>query len=68
MKPREQIMRSHEDAVIEVFIKWLNSKQGTNFKVICKPDPPDAIAKDGDQYIWIEHADIMNTTSELVVS
>jgi len=64
MKPREQIMRAHEDAVIEVFIKWLNSKQGTNFKVISKPDPPDAIAQDGNQYIWIEHADIFRSWEE----
>ncbi len=64
MKPREQIQRAHEDAVINSFLAWYNSKNTTNFIVIEKPDPPDAIAKDGDKLIWIEHADIYRSYEE----
>ena len=64
MKPREQIKQAHEDAVIDEFLSWYNSKYKTRFKIIEKPDPPDAIAKDEDRYIWIEHADIYRSSEE----
>lgn len=64
MKPREQIQRAHEDAVINTFLAWYNLRNTTNFTVIEKPDPPDAIAQDGDKFIWIEHADIYRSYEE----
>ena len=64
MKPREQIKQMHEDDVIEQFLSWHNSKCKTQFTVIEKPEPPDAIAKDGNNYIWIEHADIYRSMEE----
>ena len=64
MKPREVIKQSHEDAVIEQFLEWYNSKNQTQFEVIQKPEPPDAIAQYGDKTIWIEHADIYRSTEE----
>lgn len=64
MKPREQIKKAHEDAVIGSFLTWFNSKYGTNFEIIDKPVAPDAIAQDGDKYVWIEHADIYRSAEE----
>lgn len=64
MKPREKIQSAHEDAVIEQFLTWYNSKHGTEFKVFDKPQPPDALARDNDQVIWIEHADIYRSWEE----
>jgi len=64
MKPREHIKQAHENAVIDSFLTWFNSKHGTNFKIMDKPDPPDAIVQDGDKYFWIEHADIYRSWEE----
>lgn len=64
MKPREQIKQAHEEAVIEQFLAWYNSKHGTAFKVIEKPQPPDALAQDQEKYIWIEHSDIYRSWEE----
>ena len=65
MKPREQIKKSHEDAVIGEFLSWYNSKHKTKFKVIERPkEQPDAIVQDENKYIWIEHADIYRSLEE----
>ena len=64
MKPREKIQSAHEDAVIEQFLVWYNSKHGTEFKVFEKPEPPDALARDNGKVIWIEHADIYRSWEE----
>ena len=64
MKPREEIKQAHEESVIEQFLAWYNSKHGTAFRVIEKPQPPDALAQDHEKYIWIEHADIYRSREE----
>lgn len=64
MKPREKIRQAHEDAVIDQFLEWYNSKNGTNFKVFEKPQPPDALAQDDGKFIWLEHADIYRNSEE----
>lgn len=64
MKPRERIKQTHEDAVIEKFLSWYNSTHETKFKIIDKPEPPDAVAQDEGKYIWIEHADIYRSSEE----
>jgi hypothetical protein len=64
MKPRKKIQQGHEDAVIDQFLSWYNSKHRTEFKVFEKPQPPDALARDKDKVIWIEHADIYRSWGE----
>jgi len=64
MKPREQIKQTHEDAVVDQFLSWYNSKHETKFKVIDKPEPPDAVAQENEKYLWIEHADIYRSSEE----
>jgi len=64
LKPREKIKQAHEDAVIEQFLSWYNSKHRTEFKIVEKPQPPDAVAQAHDVYIWIEHADIYRSSEE----
>ncbi len=64
MKPRENLQRQHEKWVIDQFLSWYNIKQGTEFKVVKRPDPPDAIAQDKNNIIWIEHTDIYRSAEE----
>ncbi len=64
MKPREKIKQAHEDAVVDQFIEWYNSKNGTGFSVFEKPEPPDALAQHDGKFIWIEHADIYRSLEE----
>ena len=64
MKPRERIKQAHEDAVIDQFLGWYNSKHGTEFCVFEKPEPPDALAQHDDKFMWIEHADIYRSSEE----
>jgi hypothetical protein len=64
IKPREVIKQAHEDSVIELFLEWYNAENQTQFTVINKPEPPDAIVQYGNKTIWIEHADIYRSTEE----
>lgn len=64
MKPREAVKQAHEDAVISEFLDWYNLANKSNFKLIAKPEPPDAIAKYLKKEIWIEHADIYRSAEE----
>lgn len=52
------IKNAHESAVIDDFVTWLNRKHGTDWRVIDRPDPPDAIIEDGEVRSWVEHTDL----------
>lgn len=64
MKPREKIKKEHEYSVISDFLKWYNQKCSTNFKINETPDFTDAIACDGNVYLWIEHANVYRNQYE----
>lgn len=64
MRPREQIKRAHESAVIDQFVSWLNRSKGARFTVVDRPDPPDAIIVDGNKASWVEHADLYRDWEE----
>lgn len=46
------------------FVRWVNLRQRKQYKIICRPDPPDAILKYHDKFLWIEHADIYRSGDE----
>ena len=52
------IKNVHESAVVNDFVVWMNRTQGTDWRVIDRPDPPDAVIADGDAYAWVEHTDL----------
>lgn len=64
MRPREVIKNGHENAVIKQFVAWLNSSTGKNYKIIAKPEPPDALLEHDGGYKWVEHADIYRNAEE----
>jgi hypothetical protein len=51
------VQEQHEDAVISDFVEWLNARRKTNFRVVAKPNPPEALIKSGRTTRWIEATD-----------
>jgi len=64
LRPREVIKNGHENAVIEQFVAWQNSSTGKNYKIVAKPEPPDALLEHDGDYKWVEHADIYRSAEE----
>jgi hypothetical protein len=58
MSWHRELKRNHETAVIDNFVDWLNRTSGSNWEVIDRPNPPDAIITDGGATFWVEHADL----------
>lgn len=57
MKSSAQIQEAHENAVLFDGLEEHNRSQGTAFKVVSRPDPPDAILSDGSATTWLELTD-----------
>lgn len=53
-----ELKRRHETAAVDAFVNWLNQTLGSNWVVVARPDPPDAIITDADATSWVEHADL----------
>jgi len=64
MRPRDRISDAHQNAVIDQFVEWLNLDKNTNFKVLERPDPPDAIIFNGKTTTWVEHCDLYRSSDE----
>lgn len=64
MRPRDQISDAHQNAVIDEFVEWLNLNKNTKFKVLERPDPPDAIIYNGKTTTWVEHCDLYRSHDE----
>ena len=64
MNPRAGIKKAHEEFVLKEFVRWFNLKHRKQYEIICRPDPPDAILKYHDKFLWIEHADIYRSGDE----
>ena len=61
---REQAKRAREEGIIKEFIELLNQEQSADYKVISRPDPPDAILRSSRGSLWVEHADILRNKEE----
>jgi hypothetical protein len=57
MVDRRPVQQEHERAVVENFLSWLNTRSGTQFKVIEEPNPPDAIIQSVRITRWVEVTD-----------
>ena len=55
---------NREKIVIDKLLEFYNKENNTNYKVVDKPEPPDAIASDGEVSIWIEHCDVYRSDDE----
>ena len=64
MHNRKEIQDNHELAVLNEFINWLNSQSDEKFKIIERPDPPDAIIKGDGRIEWLEHTDAYRSPEE----
>lgn len=53
---RREVNSCHENAVIGRFMEHLKT-QGQDMKVVCKPDPPDAIVIIDGKKSWVEFTD-----------
>lgn len=58
MSNRKQIKAQHEEFLIAEFIKWWDRETGERFKVVKRPDPPDAIIMSNLRMSWIEATDV----------
>jgi hypothetical protein len=61
---RKPIKSGHESAVIEHFICWLAENGSPTYEVVERPDPPDAILKATQSYIWLEITDCYRSPEE----
>lgn len=64
MHSRKVTQDNHELAVLNEFINWLNSQSHEEFKIIERPDPPDAIIKGNSSTEWLEHTDAYRSPEE----
>jgi len=66
MVSRKQVKDAHEMAVIQQFVDCLNITTSSHFKVVAKPEPPDAVLFDEccSRWGWVEHADVYRTGDE----
>ena len=64
MHNRKKIQDNHELAVLNEFINWLNSQSHQEFKIIERPDPPDAIIKGNSRIEWLGHTDAYRSPEE----
>ncbi len=56
MVNRRELKHVHEDAVLQQFSAYVE-KLGSTFKILDKPDPPEAIIEIGGQKKWVEITD-----------
>lgn len=61
---REPAKRAREDGIIKEFLEWFNRDQSTDYELISRPDPPDAILRSSGGMLWVEHADILRNEEE----
>ncbi len=61
---RTAVKDAHEKCAIEDTLDILNPANDTNFRIIDRPDPPDAIIFDGKNHCWIEHVDAFRSGDE----
>jgi hypothetical protein len=57
MNNRKHIKKEHERAIVDNFLAYYNQANGTQFIVDSEPEPPEAIAKYCENYIWLEVTD-----------
>lgn len=49
------VKKANERAAISALLCRHNDLFRRKLVVVCRPDPPDALAKDSSGYVWIEH-------------
>lgn len=54
MTNRKPVKQAHERFHIENFLDWFNQAYKTDYKVIAKPDPPEAIIRSSKRTSWVE--------------
>jgi len=64
MNTRKTIKNGHENYVVSQFIAWYNKRYRSNYTIVDKPDPPDAIARSNRRTLWLEHCDIYRSGDE----
>lgn len=48
----------HERAVLDAALRAHNARFNCSLEIVATPDPPDAIAADGQFNVWLEHTDV----------
>ena len=64
MSNRKDIKNQHESYVITEFVKHLTNTTGKEYRLISRPEPPDAILQCDDLMLWVEVADIFRNPDE----
>lgn len=54
MPDRSVIKSAHESFYVDAFIEWHSRAFRSRFRVIGRPDPPDAIIQSGRRTRWVE--------------
>jgi hypothetical protein len=61
MAARRSIQQQHERSIVGDFLKWLNLRRRTSFKVVSEPNPPEAIIRSARLTHWVEVGDVFWT-------
>ncbi len=61
---RKFVKIQHETAILDEVVDAMNRVYGFCYKVIERPDPPDAIISNGTTTSWIELVDVFRTGDE----
>lgn len=57
MKKRRAVKEKHEQFLVDAFIAWWSSQMGEQFRVISRPQPPEAIVQSDQRTTWVEVTD-----------
>lgn len=61
---RHSAKKQHEESILNEALTLLNGSRGTSYNIIDRPDPPDGIASDGKNQLWIEIVDAYRSEDE----
>lgn len=61
MNRRRPIQDKHEQFLIGEFIRWWAFKTGEEFRVISRPNPPEAVVQSDSRRTWLEVTDAFHS-------
>jgi hypothetical protein len=61
MNRRRPIQDEHEQFLVDEFIRWWASRTREKFRVISRPNPPEAAVRSDSRTIWLEVTDAFHS-------
>src|SRR5579863_5573234 len=64
MNKHDAPKKAYENHAVQDSLTLLNKLWRSNYRIIECPDPPEAILRDGDHFLWMEHVAAYRTEDE----